>query len=158
VTQATGTAGTGTPLTADGEGGIVEIDTALKWFWDNWRLSPGEIWVSSQEAPQYQPQDQPGSRQRRRPACALFVDVKDGLLVGAVMARSYINRFSMTGAAEIPIRLHPNLPAGTVLFNTKVLPYSLSNVAECQPDQGAARLFHDRLAVAVAPLRIRCLC
>ena len=27
--QATGTAGAGTPLTADGEGGIVEIDTAL---------------------------------------------------------------------------------------------------------------------------------
>ena len=55
-------------------------------------------------------------------------DAKDGLLVGAVAARSYMNRFSMTGAAEIPIRLHPNMPAGTILFNTKVLPYSLSNV------------------------------
>ena len=34
----------------------------------------------------------------------------------------------MTGAAEIPVRLHPSLPAGTILFNTRVLPYSLSNV------------------------------
>ncbi len=32
VQMPTGTAGTGTPLTADGEGGIVEIDTALQVF------------------------------------------------------------------------------------------------------------------------------
>jgi hypothetical protein len=127
ATQATGTAGTGTPLTADGEGGIVEIDTALRYFWDNFRLSPSEIWVSSQEALNISKKigQGPGSG-----ASSLrFVrDVKDGLLVGAVMARSYLNRFNMAGAAEIPIRLHPSLPAGTILFNTKVLPYSLSNV------------------------------
>jgi hypothetical protein len=125
--QATGTAGTGTPLTADGEGGIVEIDTALRYFWDNWRLSPSEIWVNSQEALNISKKigQGPGSGASN----LRFVrDVKDGLLVGAVLARSYLNRFSMTGAAEIPIRLHPSLPAGTILFNTKVLPYSLSNV------------------------------
>ena len=127
VAQPTGTAGTGTPLTADGEGGIVEIDTALRWFWDNWRLSPGEIWVSAQEALNI------GRKIGQGPGSGAsnlrFVrDVKDGLLVGAVVARSYLNRFSLAGAVEIPIRLHPNLPAGTILFNTKVLPYSLSNV------------------------------
>ena len=125
--QPTGTAGVGTPLTADGDGGIVEIDTALKWFWDNWRLSPPEIWVSSQEALNI------GRKISQGPGSGAsnlrFVrDAKDGLLVGAVAACSYMNRFSMTGAAEIPIRLHPNMPAGTILFNTKVLPYSLSNV------------------------------
>jgi hypothetical protein len=127
VAQPTGTAGTGTPLTADGDGGIVEIDAALKYFWDNWRLSPGEIWVSSQEALNISKKiaQGPGSGASN----LRFVrDAKDGLLVGAVMARSYINRFSLAGAVEIPIRLHPNLPAGTILFNTKVLPYSLSNV------------------------------
>jgi hypothetical protein len=127
ATQATGTAGTGTPLTADGEGGIVEIDTALRYFWDNYRLSPSDIWVSSQEALNISKKisQGPGSG-----ASSLrFVrDVKDGMLVGAVMARSYINRFNMAGAAEIPIRLHPSLPAGTILFNTRILPYSLSNV------------------------------
>lgn len=127
VAQATGTAGTGTPLTADGEGGIVEIDTALRWFWDNWRLSPSEIWVSSQEALNISRKigQGPGSGA----SSMRFVrDVKDGLLVGAVMARSYLNRFSMSGAVEIPMRLHPNMPAGTIFFNTRVLPYSLSNV------------------------------
>ena len=156
--QATGTAGTGTPLTADGEGGIVEIDTALRYFWDNFRLSPerdlGELAGSAQHR---------ARRSRRGRAAAprnlRFVrDVKDGLLVGAVVARSYLNRFSMAGAVEIPIRLHPNMPAGTILFNTKVLPYSLSNVPNVDPDPHAARLLHDRLAVAVAALRVRRLC
>ena len=127
ATQATGTAGTGTPLTADGEGGIVEIDTALRYFWVNFRLSPSEIWVSSQESLNISKKiaQGPGSGASN----LRFVrDVKDGLLVGAVVARSYLNRFTMTGAAEIPIRLHPSLPAGTILFNTRVLPYSLSNV------------------------------
>jgi hypothetical protein len=124
--QATGTAGTGTPLTADGEGGIVEIDAALRHFWDSWRLSPSEIWVSSQEALNI------GKKISQGPGSGAtnlrFVrDAKDGL-VGAVLARVYLNRFSMAGGAEIPIRLHPNLPAGTIVFNTKVLPYSLSNV------------------------------
>ncbi len=100
VAQATGTAGTGTPLTADGEGGIVEIDTALRYFWDNFRLSPGEIWVSAQEALNISKKisQGPGSGATN----LRFVrNINDGLLVGAVMARSYLNRFTMTGAVEI---------------------------------------------------------
>jgi hypothetical protein len=127
VAQATGTAGTGTPLTADGEGGIVEFDTALRSFWDNWRVSPSEIWVSSQEAINISKKiaQGPGSGATN----LRFVrDAKDGLLVGALMARSYLNRFSLAGGNDIPIRLHPNLPPGTVLFNTRGLPYALSNV------------------------------
>jgi hypothetical protein len=33
----TGTAGTGTGLTSDAAGGIVEITTAFRYFWDNYR-------------------------------------------------------------------------------------------------------------------------
>ena len=47
---ATGTAGIGSTLTGDGAGGIVEIDAALKNRWDNYRLSPDTMWVSSQVA------------------------------------------------------------------------------------------------------------
>jgi hypothetical protein len=42
---ATGTAGTGSTLTGDGAGGVVEIDAALKNRWDNYRLSPDTMWV-----------------------------------------------------------------------------------------------------------------
>jgi hypothetical protein len=34
----------------------------------------------------------------------------------------------MSGAKEIPIKLHPNMPPGTLMFFTDQLPYPLSNV------------------------------
>ncbi len=48
--MASGTPGIGTPLTSDSAGGIIEIDTVLKYMWDNYRLSPDTMWVNSQEA------------------------------------------------------------------------------------------------------------
>jgi hypothetical protein len=36
-------------LNADGAGGVTEIETALKSFWDNYRVSPNIIMVNSQE-------------------------------------------------------------------------------------------------------------
>ena len=123
--QPTGTAGTGTPLTADSEGGIVEFDAALKSFWDNYRLSPTAIYVSSQEMLNIHKKILQGGAN----TAARFVFSADqGAVLGGVMVRSYLNKFSMAGATEIPIRLHPNMPAGTVLFFTKTLPYPLSNV------------------------------
>lgn len=48
-TLATGTAGTGTALTASGRGSVVEIDTMLQSMWDNYRISPTVLYVNSQE-------------------------------------------------------------------------------------------------------------
>ncbi len=123
--QPTGTAGTGTPLTADNEGGIIEFDTALKAFWDNYRLSPTAIYVSSQEMLNLHKKILTGGAT----TAARFVFSADqGAVLGGMMVRSYLNKFSLSGATEIPIRLHPNMPPGTVLFFTKTLPYPLSNV------------------------------
>ena len=68
--QPTGAAGAGTPLTADGAGGIVEIEAVLKANWDLYRLSPDEVWVSSQEAAQYL-EENPRRRRHRRAALHL---------------------------------------------------------------------------------------
>ncbi len=123
--QPTGTAGTGTPLTADTEGGIIEFDAALKSFWDNYRLSPTAIYVSSQEMLNIHKKILQGGTN----TAARFVFSADqGAVLGGVMVRSYLNKFNMAGAVEIPIKLHPNMPPGTVLFFSKTLPYPLSNV------------------------------
>lgn len=124
-TMATGTAGTGTPLTGSGDGGISEFDAALQSFWDNYRLSPDEIWVSSQE------QKNIKTKIMAAPSTAAarfnFTMDKEGM-IGGSMAVSYLNPFTMGGAASLPIKLHPNMPAGTVMFRTKQLPYVLNNV------------------------------
>lgn len=123
---ATGTPGTGTALTADGAGGIVEIDTALRSFWDNYRLSPDTIWVSAQEMQSIGNKILAGVANG---AHRFTFEASQGMVAGGVMVRSYLNKFSMGGPQELKIRLHPNLPAGTILFTTSRLPYPLSNVS-----------------------------
>jgi len=124
--QATGTAGVGTPLTANGVGGVVEIDTALKWFWDYHRLSPDTIWVASQEAQNLTNKVLTSSAGAQR----FMITSEQGNVTGGDMVTTYLNKFSMTGAKALPIRIHPNLPAGTILFDTETLPYPSNEVPD----------------------------
>ena len=126
VQQPTGTAGVGTPLTASNAGGIVEIDGVLKYLWDNYRLSPNAIYVSSQEQKNISAKILSTNSQT---AARFMLDAKQGAIAGGTMVRSYLNPFTMNGAAEIPILLHPYMPPGTIMFYTDELPYQLSNVA-----------------------------
>ena len=122
----TGTAGTGTPLTSDNAGGIVEFDTMLQYFWDVLRLSPTDIYVSSQQMKDI------GKKVLGATSTAAqrfsFVYTNQGALAGGIMVKSYLNPYGMNGAQEIPIHLHPNIPPGTVMFYCDALPYPLSNV------------------------------
>lgn len=125
--MATGTAGTGTPLTGDGYGGCVEIDNALKSFWDNYKLSPDTLWVSSQEMKQIA---QIVANGTTTGAQRIMFSADPGNVVGgAVIVKSYLNKYGMNGNQELKIRLHPNMPPGTMLFTTNRLPYPLSNVS-----------------------------
>lgn len=123
----TGVAGTGTPLTADGAGGILEFDVALQSFWDNYRLSPDEIWVSSQEINWIRKKILTGATNAAQRF--VFAANQNGLMGGTVI-KGYTNPFTMSasGGEFLPINLHPNLPPGTVIFLTRKLPYQLSNV------------------------------
>lgn len=123
--QPTGSAGVGTPLTSDGAGGVVEIDVALKWFWDNYRLSPQTLWVNSQEALNISKKILAGNANS---AQRFVFNTAQDAVGGGIMVRTYLNRFSMGGASTLDIRIHPNMPAGTILFDTKQIPYPLSGV------------------------------
>ena len=48
-TLATGTAGTGSTLTASGRGSVVEIDNMFQAMWNNFELSPTVLYVNAQE-------------------------------------------------------------------------------------------------------------
>lgn len=123
---ATGVAGTGTVLTGDGSGGINEIDALLKDRWDNYRLSPDTVWVNSQQALDISKKVLAGNASTG--AQRIVFNEERANLGGGVMVRTYLNRFSMAGGQELEIRIHPNLPAGTMLFTSKRIPYPLSNI------------------------------
>ena len=114
-----------TGLTAGTDGTIAEIDTALKWFWDTYRLSPTAMMVSSQEMQFIRKKVlQGGTAAAQR---FVFTTTQNGI-VGGTAIKGYLNPFTMDGSTEIPIKLHPNMPSGTILFDTDVIPYPLSGV------------------------------
>ncbi|MBE2197525.1 MAG: hypothetical protein IAE79_02870 [Anaerolinea sp.] len=129
---ATGTAGTGTVLTASSRGTIVEIDAMLKSFWDNYRLSPEEIYVNAQELTNiYTKAFVNGSN----PLVRFNIDAANPQQVtfaaGQVLGW-YVNPYSLNGGQFIPIRLHPNLPPGTIMAWCQNLPayYQSANVPQ----------------------------
>ncbi|WP_053078380.1 hypothetical protein [Methylobacterium tarhaniae] len=125
VTMPSGVPGVGTPLTADGAGGVVEIDAVLKTMWDTYRLSPDTIWVNSQEALNLSKKILQGSANS---AFKFEFSAAQDVLGGGIMIRKYLNRFSMQGGSVLDIRVHPNMPAGTILFTTAALPYPVNNI------------------------------
>ena len=123
--MSSGVAGVGSPLTADGSGGVMEIDTVLKSMWDNYRLSPDTMWVSSQEALNVSKKILAGSANS---AQRFVFETAQDVVGGGIMVRTYLNRFSMQGGSVVDIKVHPNMPAGTILFTTRALPYPLAGV------------------------------
>lgn len=115
----------GATLTADGDAGITEIDTALKYMWDNFRLSPDTMWVSSQQAQNISQKILAGNANG---AFRINIDAAQGMIIGGVMATAYLNKFSMEGAKTIDIKIHPNIVPGTILLASKSLPYPMDNI------------------------------
>ena len=129
ASQATGSPGVGTPLTSDGASGIVEIDTALKSFWDNYRLGPQRILVNSQEAQNINKKVVAGGG---APIFRLTMDgnatgVAQLTAVGGSMVGSYLNKF-YGGGQLVEVRIHPFMPPGTIVFWSDKIPYALSDV------------------------------
>ena len=119
--------GSGQTLTADGAGGIVEIDAALKWYWDNHRISPTRMYVNAQELNSFRKLALSGGANNTQ-RFMFQTDQKGIILSGRV--RSYTNPFGMGGAMDVEIALHPFVPAGTIFFMTQSLPYSLPGVTD----------------------------
>jgi hypothetical protein len=115
----------GATLTADGAGGIVEIDAALKNRWDNYKLTPDTIWISSDLALSISQKILAGNANG---AYRIVVNMEQGMMVGGVMVATYLNRFSMAGANVVKIRIHPNMPQGMILMTSNSIPYPVSGV------------------------------
>ncbi|HWK45123.1 MAG TPA: hypothetical protein VNT30_10395 [Stellaceae bacterium] len=123
-----GNTGGNTTLTGDGAGGVVEIDQALRAFWDNYRLSPDLMLVNSQELLNITRRVLAAGSS----AAPLFRFAVDGggqtITAGAIIG-NYLNKYTMSGGQLVQVMLHPNVPPGTILFVSRTIPYPLSNVS-----------------------------
>jgi hypothetical protein len=132
----TGTAGTGTVLTASGRGSVNEIDTMLQSMWDNFRLSPTVLYVNSQELKNITNKvlsNASGPLLRYNASATGGVDPYAIVAGGTV--EFYFNPFSVDGGVKIPVKVHPDLPPGTIIGWSERLPAAyqsneVPNVAE----------------------------
>ena len=136
---ATGTAGVGTTLTASGKGTVNEIDDMFEAMWDSAQVSPTVLYVSSRQLRDISTKVLSGGSspllQILQPADGSPYSVSAGGVVG-----TYFNPFMLDGGQKIPIKLHPNLPAGTILGWCEDLPAQyqsneVPNVAEVKTRQ-----------------------
>ncbi len=121
---ATGTAGTGTFLTASGRGSVNEIDNVLLTLWNNYRLSPTVLYVNAQEQKNITAKCLTNSSGPllHYNVGADAVDGKPYGISASGVVRWYYNPFSVDGGFDIPVRVHPDLPPGTVLAYCERLP------------------------------------
>jgi hypothetical protein len=114
-------------IPANGTASIAEIDTALKAFWDNYRISPDIIWMSSQEVVNINNKIVAGGG---APLFRFVTDVREGVATATagLAIGQYLNKFSMSGGQLVAMRLHPNMPPGSLMFYSTKVPYPLSNV------------------------------
>jgi hypothetical protein len=124
--QPAGVAGTGTGLTSDGAGGVTEFEALFAAQWNKNRLSPTHIYMSATEL---------GNLTKKivanggAPLLRITADAGNGAgtIQGGVKVGSYLNK--VTGDV-IPVIVHPNIPAGTILFYTATLPYALQDISD----------------------------
>ena len=137
----TGTAGTGTSLTASGRGSVIEIDTMFQKMWDNFELSPTVLYVNSQELKNIT------SKVLSNASGPLlrYDSPADGSqgeyhVTASGVVQFYYNPFAIDGGLRIPIKIHPRVPPGTIIGWAENLPIQyqsneVPNVAEIKTRQ-----------------------
>lgn len=121
---ATGTAGTGTVLTSNGAGGITQIDTALQNFYNNYRLSPDQIWVSGK---QFMKINALIVANGGAPLLRLTTDI--GSTADVIASRRVASYQNPITGGVLSINVHPDMPDSWILFRSTSLPYQVSNVS-----------------------------
>jgi len=130
-----GANGVPSALTASGRGSIVEIDTVLESMWDQFNLGPSVLYVNSRE--QRLISDKVLSN-TSGPLLRYDANSTPGgpyaITAGGVIDY-YYNPFSHEGGYKLPVKIHPDIPPGTILGWCERLPpwyqsNEVPNVAE----------------------------
>ena len=119
---ATGTAGTGTSLTATGAGTVVEIDELLFQMWNLYKIGPTRIRMNAQQI-----RDVTKLCLNSASAPLLRINQDSNAQGGNALAAGtvikwYYNAFAPNGGYMIPVEIDPDLAPGTILFQCEQLP------------------------------------
>jgi hypothetical protein len=112
-------------LTADGKGGVVEINDALGAFYDTSQLQPDAIWTNRAQV------NDITTKCVGTATSPFRFNVSGGSNQGSLVGGGKVTEYqSPVDSTIIPIHIHPRMPAGMIMFTTKTLPYALNNVGD----------------------------
>jgi hypothetical protein len=136
---ATGTAGTGTTLTASGRGSVVEIDDMLQNMWDNYQVSPSVLYMNSRQIRDVTTKVLSGASGAPLLQVHKTPEEAYGITAGGTI-NAYYNPFQLEGGQRIPVKIHPDIPPGTIIGYAENLPIQyqsneVPNVAEVKTRQ-----------------------
>ena len=120
---ATGTPGTGTTLTATA-GRITEIDAALAYWYDRYRLQPDKIYCNYRQFQKITNLILGSSN----PGVLFTVDVESPAI--ALAGRNVGKYLSPITGEVLDLVVHPNMPPGTIMFRTTRVPAYLDGVQD----------------------------
>lgn len=124
----TGTAGTGSFLTSSGRGSVVEIDDMLLSMWNNFQVSPTVLWVNAQEIKNITSRVLTGASSAPLLRYDMAGDSKNPYaLIANGVVEMYFNPYALNGGYKIPIKIHPLIPAGTIIGWSENLPAQYQN-------------------------------
>jgi hypothetical protein len=120
---ATGTPGTGTTLTGDGAGNIVELLAMFKSMWDKWQVSPSVLFVNSQELTNIIAKTYSKSTQPLLQYITPATPGSPAMITGGASVTGLLNPYTADQSKKIvPLMLHPNMPPGTIVSWAEELP------------------------------------
>lgn len=114
-TLATGPAGTGTPLTSDGNGGITQFNEIFRQAWALKRISYGEIWMSGNLMNKVQNLIAVSGASGNH-ITVMAPESNGQVQTTAVYSNTVLNKFA--GGKVIKLRVHPDLPDSVALFTS----------------------------------------
>ena len=109
----------GAILTTGGRGNVNEIDNLLLAMFNATQVSPSVLYVNAQQAKDIASRVLNGSS---APLLRYTNDDQGFAIVANGVIKSYFNPFALNGGREIPIKIHPKMPAGTILGYAEDLP------------------------------------
>lgn len=117
-------------FTPVGNGQVAEIETDLTNLWNAYQAQPDAIWCSADVRAALESAIVYSSTGTN---AFIFPYTKEGQnegLLGGFIVSAYKSKYSIspTGGTAIPIRIHPMLPSGTLLYDINTNPYPHSRV------------------------------
>jgi hypothetical protein len=120
----------GGSFTPAGNGQVAEVESDLQYLWTNFQAQPDAIWCSADVKAALESAIIFSSTGNNSYMFQVSQFEQQAGITGGFVVTGYKSRYSMnlSGGDTIPIRIHPQFPAGTILYDINRNPYPHSRV------------------------------